>query len=78
MCAFRFAGSCSLLVSQWSVDARATTVLMEEIFHRYGKRPSLSSTGKCPSGQHARPARRYSQRAESPLFCFPLRVGTRV
>lgn len=34
--AFFFAGARSLLVSQWSVDDRATKVLMEEVFQRYG------------------------------------------
>jgi CHAT domain-containing protein len=35
--AFFFAGAKGLLVSQWSVDDRATQALMTEIFTRYGK-----------------------------------------
>jgi CHAT domain-containing protein len=39
--AFFFAGARSLVVSQWSVDDRATKALMAETFQRYGKHPSL-------------------------------------
>ncbi|MCZ6624434.1 MAG: CHAT domain-containing protein, partial [Deltaproteobacteria bacterium] len=35
--AFFFAGARSLLVSHWSVDDRATQVLMTEVFQRYAK-----------------------------------------
>jgi len=35
--AFFFAGARSLLVSNWSVEDRATQALMTEIFHRYAQ-----------------------------------------
>jgi CHAT domain-containing protein len=35
--AFFFAGARSLLVSYWSVEDRATQVLMTEVFQRYAK-----------------------------------------
>ena len=51
--AFFFAGARSLLVSQWSVDDRATKVLMEEIFQRYGKPPSLPPAKALQAGMLA-------------------------
>ncbi len=51
--AFFFAGARSLLVSQWSVDDRATKVLMEEIFQRYGKGPLLPPAGALQAGMMA-------------------------
>jgi CHAT domain-containing protein len=51
--AFFFAGARSLLVSQWSVDDRATMVLMEEIFQRYGRSPLLPPSGALQAGMLA-------------------------
>lgn len=39
--AFFFAGAQALLVSQWSVDDGATKELMEQVFQRYSKVPSM-------------------------------------
>ncbi len=51
--AFFFAGARALLVSQWSVDDEATKVLMEKIFRRYSKTPSMPPTRALREGMVA-------------------------
>lgn len=51
--AFFFAGAKALLVSQWSVDDRATKVLMGEIFRRYGAEPSVEPSKALHEGMLA-------------------------
>lgn len=51
--AFFFAGARTLLVSQWSVDDRATKVLMTEIFQGYASNLSKAPSSALQSGMQA-------------------------
>ncbi len=67
--AFFYAGAKTLLVSQWSVDDRATQHLMSEVFRRYGGEQTLSPAVALQQGMLA--LMRHTSEAETAYFAHP-------